>query len=114
MYHTEHLKQKKKKLGKVGLKYVQNTRYGISCSNCTVTLAHKEFMSMSTCFIQSDCSFTDSGDVKKDLGHILDFITRAKHLKVIVLLHREIYNVSKQMTNKDDIDESSTCKGIKF
>ncbi|CAL1531489.1 unnamed protein product [Lymnaea stagnalis] len=25
----------------------------------------------------------DSGDVKKDLGHILDFITRAKHLKVI-------------------------------
>ncbi|CAG5120433.1 unnamed protein product, partial [Candidula unifasciata] len=25
----------------------------------------------------------DSGDVKKDLGHILDFITRAKHLKVV-------------------------------
>ena len=29
----------------------------------------------------------DSGDVKKDLGHILDFITRARHLKVV-------YNIS--------------------
>ncbi|KAH9507461.1 hypothetical protein Btru_058150 [Bulinus truncatus] len=25
----------------------------------------------------------DSGDLKKDLGHILDFITRSKHLKVV-------------------------------
>ena len=26
---------------------------------------------------------SESGDVKKDLGHILDFITRCKYLKVI-------------------------------
>ena len=31
------------------------------------------------------CSLTDSGDVKRDIGHILDFITRLKCLQVTIV-----------------------------
>lgn len=40
--------------------------------------------------------FADSGDVKKDLGHILDFITRAKHLQVFTdSFHYQLTNEKK-------------------
>ena len=33
------------------------------------------------------CTFADSGNPKKDLGHILDFVTRLKYLKVMLDQH---------------------------
>ena len=40
---------------------------------------------------------SDSGDARKDLGHVLDFITRLKYLKVcivfVIVLNKSKFNV---------------------
>lgn len=40
-----------------------------------------------------DLYITESGDVKKDIGHILDFITRVKCLKVGIRLPLNSFTV---------------------
>lgn len=52
----------------------------------------KDFIS-AIYYLNWDLFITESGDVKKDIGHILDFITRVKCLKVGVHLPLNSFTV---------------------